>query len=84
MIAVLANPAAVAYAGGMADVTATLRTALERCGESRYRVAQNTGIPESTLSRFAAGATLHGENLDRLCRYLGLELRPVRRKDGGR
>ncbi len=59
----------------MATVTATLRTALERCGQTRYAVSKATGIPESTLSRFVAGGKpLRGENIDRLCAYLGLKL----------
>lgn len=68
----------------MATVTETLRKALERCGETRYRVSQETGIPESTLSRFVAGGRpLRGENIDKLCGYLGLELRhkSPKRKD---
>jgi len=59
----------------MASVTATLRTALERCGQTRYAVSKETGIPESTLSRFVAGGKpLRGENIDKLADYLGLAL----------
>ena len=55
------------YALDMASVTATLRAALERCGETRYAVSKATGIPESTLSRFVAGGKpLRGENIDKL------------------
>jgi plasmid maintenance system antidote protein VapI len=60
----------------MASVTATLRTALERCGETRYAISKTTGIPESTLSRFVAGGKpMRGENIDKLADYLGLELK---------
>lgn len=53
-----------------------LRRAVETCGETRYRIAQETGIPESTLSRFvASGRGLSMGNTDRLCAYLGLELK---------
>lgn len=56
-------------------MTATLRTALERCGQTRYAVSKATGIPESTLSRFVAGGKpLRGENIDKLADYLGLAL----------
>ena len=59
----------------MERVTATLRAALERCGQTRYAVSKATGIPESTLSRFVAGGRgLRSENIDRLCAYLGLTL----------
>ncbi len=63
------------YTPRMASVTATLRTALERCGQTRYAVSKATGIPESTLSRFVAGGKpLRGENIDKLSEYLGLVL----------
>ncbi len=71
----LAQSEVIGYVGGMASVTATLRTALERCGQTRYAVSKATGIPESTLSRFVAGGKpLRGENIDKLCDYLGLVL----------
>ncbi len=75
MMGTLAQAEAPGYAVGMASVTATLRTALERCGQSRYAVSKETGIPESTLSRFVAGGKpLRGENIDKLADYLGLAL----------
>ncbi|MBX3359917.1 MAG: helix-turn-helix transcriptional regulator [Phycisphaeraceae bacterium] len=59
----------------MRGVTASLRTALERCGETRYSISKATGIPESTLSRFVAGGKpLRSENIDKLADYLGLVL----------
>lgn len=59
----------------------TLRRAVETCGITRYRIAQETGINESTLSRFvASGRGLSMENTDRLCAYLGLELKAKRGK----
>lgn len=63
------------YTDRMASVTATLRKAVERCGQTRYAVSKATGIPESTLSRFVVGGKpLRGENIDRLCAHLGLTL----------
>lgn len=60
---------------GMASVTATLRAALDGCGQTRYAVSKATGIPESTLSRFAVGGKpLRGENIDKLSAHLGLVL----------
>jgi DNA-binding Xre family transcriptional regulator len=70
----LAQTEVAGYSPAMATVTNTLRYALERCGESRYAVSRATGIPESTLSRFAAGKPLRGENIDKLCAHLGLVL----------
>lgn len=60
----------------MPSVTATLRIALNTCGETRYAVSKATGIPESTLSRFVGGKPLRGENIDKLSDYLRLELVP--------
>lgn len=77
----LAQTEGVVYAAAMPSVTATLRAALERCGQSRYAVSKATGIPESTLSRFVAGMKpLRGENIDKLADYLGLALQPKARK----
>lgn len=76
----LAQSEVSGYTACMATVTGTLRQALERCGETRYAVSKATGIPESTLSRFVAGGKpMRGENIDKLCAYLGLELRSKRR-----
>lgn len=67
----------------MATVTDTLRRAVEDCGQTRYRIAKETGIPASVLSRFvASGAGLRSENLDRLCAYLGLVLKPGKARKG--
>lgn len=64
------------YPERVASVTATLRAALEQCGQSRYAVSRATGIPESTLSRFVVDKKpLRGENIDKLADFLGLELR---------
>jgi hypothetical protein len=61
----------------MSPLSEQLRAALENCGQTRYAVSKETGIPESTLSRFVAGGKpMRGENIDKLCEYLGLELRP--------
>lgn len=71
----LAQTEAKGYTVNMTTVTATLRKALETCGQSRYAVSKATGIPESTLSRFVAGGKpLRGENIDKLAAYLGLVL----------
>ncbi len=64
----------------MASVTDTLRKAVETCGQTRYAISKATGIPQAVLSRFvASGHGLRSANIDKLCEYLGLELRPKRR-----
>lgn len=58
----------------MATVTETLRQMLDQSEQSRYSVSRETGIPESVLSRFVAGATLRGENIDKLADHFGMVL----------
>jgi hypothetical protein len=54
-----------------------LRAAVMDSGETRYRIAQETGMTESGLSRFVHGGGLNLASLDRLAAYLGLRLVPV-------
>jgi hypothetical protein len=56
------------------SVTQTLRTELQKCGETRAAVSRATGIDQAVLSRFARGMPLRGSNLDKLATYLGLVL----------
>ena len=58
-----------------------LKETIDNCGKTRYRIAQDTDIAESALSRFMSGERgLSMEALDRLLDYLGLEV--VERKTG--
>jgi hypothetical protein len=59
----------------------TVRKAIEGCGVSRYQIAKETGITESSLSRFvASGKGLSVEALDKLFAHLGLDVVPKKRK----
>ncbi len=52
-----------------------LTQAILNCGETRYQIAQATGISEATLSKYVNGH--HGlsqETVDILGEYLGLRL----------
>ncbi|WP_437202241.1 helix-turn-helix domain-containing protein [Planctomicrobium sp. SH664] len=61
-------------------ISEALRDAIKNCGDSRYRLAQETGIAESNLSRFMNGQSqLSMKAVDRLCRYLSLELTVFRK-----
>lgn len=52
-----------------------LRAAVLRSDKTRYRIAQETGIPEGNLSRFVnQGAGLSLASIDKLCECLGLNL----------
>lgn len=59
-------------------VSTRLRDAIDTCGHSRYRLSRETGVTESTLSRFMAGKSgLNLEAVDALSAFLGLELVPL-------
>ena len=63
----------------------TIRAAIERDSRSLYRLAKDSGVDYAVLHRFAnAERDLNLRTADRLCRALGLELRPARRKRKGR
>lgn len=56
-------------------VSDQLRTAIKTCGLSRYRIAQKTGIDDSTLARFMTGERgLSSKALDTLGKFLDLEV----------
>lgn len=61
-------------------VSEVLRDAVRDSAKSRYRIAHETGISESTLSRFLNGADLQTVNVDLLAEYFDLELRPTGNK----
>jgi len=66
----------------MTDLTESLREAIEQSGQTRYAIAQGTGISEAQLSRFVRriqGISI--ENAELIADHLGLEivLRPKRR-----
>ncbi len=52
-----------------------VRTAIETCGKTRYRISKDTGILEATLSRFMSeDRGLRMRALDILAEYLDLDL----------
>ncbi len=58
-------------------LTDTLRRAVRDCGLTRYRLAQQAGIDEATVSRFMAGdGGLRLSSADALAELLGLQLSP--------
>jgi len=53
-------------------LTDQCRRLVAECGQTRYRIAQATGISEATLCRFASGERfLSPKALDTLGEYLG-------------
>ena len=56
-------------------MTDQVRQEIDDSGLTRYRIAQDTGIDESTLAKFYHGTRgLSLDNLDRLCAYLKLRI----------
>jgi len=68
----------------MRPILNQVRAAIKASGKTRYRIAQETGIPESQLCRLmSAEAGLSIESLEKLAKCLGLEI-IIRPKGGGR
>ena len=64
-------------------VSEQVRDFLRERGESLAQIGRATGVGHPTLSRFLRGERgLTTKSLDRLCKYLGVELRKVRRGKG--
>lgn len=56
-------------------LTEQLRQAIDQSGYTRYRIAQETGVSESTLSLFANGNRgLSMEAMDAVGQFLELEI----------
>ena len=65
----------------MATNLEQLAKAIEYSDVTRYRISKDTGINQSVLLRIVKGTGgCNLETLDKLCEYLGLELRPVNKK----
>jgi ribosome-binding protein aMBF1 (putative translation factor) len=65
----------IAMSKNKRTMTDVLKAAIEESGVSRYRIAMDTGILQTSLSRFMAGETsLRLDKADVLAEYLGLEL----------
>lgn len=64
----------------METIQSALRKAMNDSGVTRYRISKETGLPESVLSRFAAGDDARGGTIDTLADFLGAELRVKAKK----
>jgi hypothetical protein len=54
--------------------------AMAKCGKSRYQISKDTKIDQAILCRIVNGGSCGMKTADKLCKYLGLELRPRRAK----
>ena len=57
-----------------------LAEAIENSKHSRYEIWQQTGVDQSVLHRIVNGGSCSIETADRLCKFLGLELKPKKKK----
>ncbi len=58
-----------------------LRDAIDESGETIYRIAKDAEVDWGTLQRFVDGRrpNIRIDTIEKLCDYLGLELRPMKR-----
>lgn len=61
-------------------MTTLIRRTIKADGRTMYRLAKDSGLPYQTLHRFASGQRedLVMGTAWRLCKVLGLELRPMK------
>ena len=65
------------------SLSAEIRATVDASGLTRYRIAKELGIAESTMSRFMSGkGGLSMDYLDRLADLLGLHIRVEPKADG--
>ena len=63
------------------DIEAQLKLAIRKGGMSRYRLAKLSGVSQTALSLFVNGKrSLTLGSAAKLCKALGLELRPTGKK----
>ena len=58
----------------------TIKKEIEKSGNSRYRIAKESGVSESQLCKLFNGQSLYCETADLLCKYFGLKLIPKKSK----
>ena len=54
--------------------------AIEKSGKSRYRISKDTGVDNAVLYRIVSDGSCNIETADVLCKYLGLELKPIKKR----
>jgi predicted transcriptional regulator len=53
----------------------TLREAIRKSGKSANKLADATGVPQPTITRFLAGADMKLSTAEKIAAYLGFELK---------
>lgn len=57
-------------------IVKSIAQAIEKSGKSRYQISKETGIDQAILCRIVNNDICSMATADKLCEYLGLELRP--------
>ncbi len=61
-------------------IVKSIAQAIEKSGKSRYQISKETGIDQAVLCRIVNNDICSMATADKLCEYLGLELRPRQAK----
>lgn len=62
------------------DLADILRRAIRSSGMTALDLAEATGVPQPTITRFLQGRDMRLATAQKLCDYFGLELKPKARK----
>jgi plasmid maintenance system antidote protein VapI len=58
----------------------TIKKQIKKSGLSRYKIWQDTGVDQATLTRLMQGKTITVETADILLKYFGIELKPKKKR----
>jgi DNA-binding Xre family transcriptional regulator len=63
-----------------------LRAAIDKADVTLYRIAKDSQVDWGTIQRFMDGTrpNIRIDTMERLCEYLGLELRPKKKRRSSR
>ncbi len=63
-----------------------LRAAIDKADVTLYRIAKDSQVDWGTIQRFIDGTrpNIRIDTMERLCEYLGLELRPKKKRRSSR
>lgn len=54
--------------------------AIRKLGKTRYQISKDTGVDNAVLCRIVHGGSCGTKTVDILCKYLGLELKPTKKR----
>ncbi len=68
------------------SISDQLRAAIDKADVTLYRIAKDSRVDWGTIQRFMDGTrpNIRIDTMERLCEYLGLELRPKKKRRSSR